>query len=103
MRRRCRSCHCRTATDAAVPGSAPMTAMYDAGMLRSQEAVRVRTARPLAGICATAAAALSIALYAWLSAAAFVPIASGGAIEYVFISATARSFLLIAVSAGAAL
>src|SRR3954470_1590509 len=70
--------------------------MYDPRML--PDAVeRDSAARDRAGYVTLAAAAAGMALYFWLRRGVFVPITIGAAVEYVFISATAVSFVVLAL------
>ena len=51
------------------------------------------------GLFALIAAALSVAVHVWLARGVFVPIAMSAAVEYVFVSASAGSFVAIALAA----
>jgi hypothetical protein len=77
--------------------------MYDPRVLTPHDVTREPAASRRAGFVALIAAVLSVALHVWLTRGAFVPITVSGVVEYVFISATARSFLLVVIATGALL
>ena len=69
--------------------------MYDAPMFTPVEVQRGPAAIGRAGSLVLIGAALSVAVHAWLARGAFVPIAGNAGIEYVFVSATAGTFVEI--------
>jgi hypothetical protein len=70
-------------------------------MLTPVEVQRGPAATRRAGLVVLLGAALSVALHAWLARGAFVPIAGNADIDYVFVSATGRTFVGIVLIAGA--
>lgn len=77
--------------------------MYDPRVLMPHDVAREPAAPRPAGYFALIAAVLSVAVHVWLACGVFVPITMNAVVEYVFISATAGSFLAIALVTGALL
>ena len=77
--------------------------MYDPRMLTRDEVARDPAARKQRGSFVLISAALSVATHVWLARSVFVPIARNADIEYVFVSATAGSFIAIALASYALL
>src|SRR2546427_5938653 len=100
--RRCRtgSSHRRHAASRSASGA--IGPMYDPRVL-THDIAREPAASRRAGSFALIAAVLSVAVHAWLARGIFLPITVNGAVEYVFISATARSFFAIALVTSALL
>lgn len=77
--------------------------MYDSPMLSARGAARLPGARRWTGSCALIAAVVSVALHVSVASSVFVPLLVRGAVEYVFISATARTFAQIVLATAATL
>jgi len=69
----------------------------------TQEVARESVVARLAGCAAFVAAALSVAVHVWIGRGVFLPVRLPASVEYVWISATARSLAAIAVATSALL
>src|SRR4051812_23737245 len=69
-------------------------AWYDRPML-TQDVARPSAIARLGGVATIVAASFGVAVHVWLVSGAFVPVRVGTAVEYAWVSATARSFVAI--------